>query len=449
MLSAQRAVQWREAIAANITPMLPNRIGRLLACEGAVFEADGFAYPIGTQASIGTAPNLCRAEIVGFRGKRALLSLLSGSSNSLAPGDSVLAINGISAVAVGDAVLGRVLDALGDPIDNGAPLKTAHYWPLAGKPVPILQRGRVIEPFDSGVRAINALLTLGRGQRVALIAGSGVGKSVLMAQILAGAQVDRIVIGLIGERGREIADFLETKLGAAARAKSVVIAAPADEPPAVRLRAAQTATAIAESYRAQGLHVLLMIDSLTRIAHAQREIGLGLGEPPTVKGYPPSVFALIPNLVERAGVDQRNGGAITAIYTVLADGDDVQDPVVDSARAIMDGHIILSRSLAQAQVYPAIDVGQSISRVMPDVVDKPHLGAAAQYRQLWATYAENRDLVLMGAHKAGADPWLDAAIAARPAMLDFLRQPMQDQVGLPVSVAQLCNDYGPIERDAA
>jgi flagellum-specific ATP synthase len=272
--------------------------------------------------------------------------------------------------------------------------------------------------------------------------GTVVGKSVLLGQILAGAAADRIVIGLIGERGREISDFLETKLPPAVRAKSVVVATPADEPALLRVRAAERATAIAEAFRAEGHHVLLLIDSLTRVAHAQREIGLALGEPPALKAYPPSVFSLIPKLVERAGNDAHSGGAITALYTVLADGDDVQDPVVDAVRAIVDGHIILSRSLAEAQVYPAIDIGQSISRVMPDIAATAQMQAAATYRSLWSSYAENRDLVLMGAWKAGADPMLDAAIAARPAMLNFLRQSPDMIVDMAHSTAQLAADYG-------
>jgi flagellum-specific ATP synthase len=262
-----------------------------------------------------------------------------------------------------------------------------------------------------------------------------------MGQMIAGAKVDRIVVALVGERGREVADFLETRLDDAVRSKSVVVAVPADHPPALRLRAAMRATAIAEEYRSRGLDVLLLVDSLTRVAHAQREIGLALGEPPTVKGYPPSALAAIPRLVERAGVSKDSGGAITAVYTVLADGDDLSDPVVDAARSIVDGHIILSRSLAEQGVFPAIDIGHSLSRVMADIVDAEHMTAAAAYRRLWSAWEENRELVLMGAWREGADPVLDAAIARRAEWTGFLVQAMDDRVSLAAARAELIAGY--------
>ena len=293
------------------------------------------------------------------------------------------------------------------------------------------------QAFDTGVRAVNALLTAGVGQRVAIVAGSGVGKSVLMGQMIAGADADVIVVGLIGERSREVSDVLATKLPPEVRRKSVVVAVPADHAPLLRLRAAMRATAIAEDFRARGLKVLLLVDSLTRVAHAQREIGLSLGEPPTVKGYPPSALGLIPKLVERAGADALSGGSITALYTVLADGDDTDDPIVDSARAIVDGHIILSRPLAEQGVYPAIDIGKSLSRVMADIVTPEHARAAAGFRRLWSAFEENRDLILMGAYAPGNDPLIDEAIVRRPELLDFLTQPQLERASHDASIAAL------------
>jgi flagellum-specific ATP synthase len=299
-----------------------------------------------------------------------------------------------------------------------------------------------VHSFDMGVRAVNALFTAGVGQRIAIVAGSGVGKSVLMGQMIAGADADVIVVGLIGERSREVSDFLATKLNGPVRNKSVVVAVPADHPPVLRLRAAMRATAIAEYFRAQGKRVLLLIDSLTRVAHAQREIGLSLGEPPTMKGYPPSALGLIPRLVERAGADSRTGGSITALYTVLADGDDTSDPIVDAARAIVDGHLVLSRSLAEQGVFPAIDVGKSLSRVMADIVQPNHAGAATNFKRLWSVYEENRDLILMGAYREGSDPLLDEAIRRYPEMLEFLKQGQKERVDFNGSVAALQGMFG-------
>ncbi len=469
MLSRARATQMLAQLAAPGWAPAPQMQGRLSTIEGGLLIARGLDAPLGTQLAIcdsspsgsaggdttlaasakgqATGPaggRICLAEIIGFRGAETLATSLTPGAR-LAPGAIVTPLPGGSDVPVGEGLLGRILDPLGVPIDALGPVRAQASWPLRGKPLSPLRRGRVRTAFDCGVRAIDALLRLGRGQRTALIAGSGVGKSVLLGQILDGADADRIVIGLIGERGREISDFVETRLPPAVRAKSVLVAAPADMPPLLRLRAAERATAIAEYFRARGEHVLLLIDSLTRIAHAQREIGLSLGEPPAMKGYPPSVFALIPALAERAGVDSSSGGAITALYTVLADGDDVQDPVVDSARAIMDGHIVLSRSLAEANVYPAIDIGQSISRVMPDLADAGQLNAAACFRRLWSSYAENRDLVLMGAWKAGQDALLDAAIARRPEMLGFLAQAPEEKVPAAAAISALIDQFGDSE----
>lgn len=426
----------------DVTALGPRRVGRLAAFDGQTLEVTGFVQPIGSTARVIDAHGQATlAEVVGFRGDRAMLMGFEGDRAHL-NGARVEPDGFGGSVGVGDGLLGRVIDALGNPLDGRGPISTSARWPLAGRPGNPLHRTRVTKPFDLGVRAVNALLTAGLGQRIALIAGSGVGKSVLLGQMIAGAEADVTVIGLVGERSREVTDFVETKLAGAQRDKSIVVAVPADHPPVLRLRAAMRATAIAEYYRAQGLKVLLLIDSLTRVAHAQREIGLSLGEPPTMKGYPPSALAMVPRLVERAGADVRTGGAITAVYTVLADGDDLDDPIVDTARAIVDGHIVLSRSLAEQGVYPAIDIGRSLSRVMADVTDDQHLAAARNFRRLWSVFEENRDLIMMGAYKAGADPAIDEAIARRQDLLTFVGQGQKQRVDLIDARAHLVAEFG-------
>ncbi|MEQ1508931.1 MAG: FliI/YscN family ATPase [Sphingopyxis sp.] len=415
----------------------PAYIGRLISYDGVMLEATGLNLPVGSGVRIrGRGQGDVLAEIIGFKGDRSLLMTISGNAMP-ACGARVTFDGHASEVDVGPALLGRVIDASGLPLDGLGPVATGQSWPLAGRQVNPLQRGRVVEPLDVGVRSINALLCCGVGQRVAIIAGSGVGKSVLMGQIVSGADADVVVIGMIGERSREVSDFVAQRLGGSARARSIVVAVPADHAPLLRIRAAMRATAIAEYFRASGLRVLLFIDSLTRIAHAQRELGLSLGEPAATKGYPPSAFGLIPRLVERAGNDLVSGGSITAFYTVLADGDDADDPIVDAARAIADGHIMLSRTLAEQSVFPAIDVGKSISRVMHDLTTTAHAEAAARFRQAWSTYEENRDLILMGAYAHGSDDAIDDAIERRPQTLDFLRQPADQLVTFADAVAQL------------
>ncbi len=420
----------------------PRHVGRLVSHDGGMLEVTGFNRPIGTGARILASDGSCaRAEIIGFRGNRAILVPLDEGA-PLNNGARVEPDSAANMVQVGEGLIGRVIDAMGQPLDRKGPILAQGLWPINGVRGNVLDRGRVTEPFDLGVRAVNALLTAGRGQRIAIIAGSGVGKSVLMGQMIAGAEADVVVTGLIGERGREVADFIETKLSGGMMRKSVVVAVPADHPPVLRLRAAARATAIAEYFRSRGLRVLLLIDSLTRCAHAQREIGLSLGEPPAMKGYPPSALALIPRLVERAGVDVRTGGSITALYTVLADGDDTDDPIVDAARAIVDGHIVLSRHLSEQSIFPAIDIGKSLSRVMADVTDEEHMRSAAMYRALWAAYEENRDLILMGAYRPGNDPLIDEAVSRRQEVLDFLRQSAKSQIDIETSVAALNAEFG-------
>jgi flagellum-specific ATP synthase len=331
---------------------------------------------------------------------------------------------------VGDGLLGRVVDSQGQPMDRKGPLAQVHDEPVTRRPINAMDRDPVRTPLDTGVRAINAMLTVGRGQRIGLFAGTGVGKSVLLGMMARYTQADVIVVGLIGERGREVKEFIEDILGPEGLRRAIVVAAPADTPPLMRLQGAAYATAIAERFRDRGQHVLLLMDSLTRYAMAAREIALAIGEPPATKGYPPSVFARLPQLVERAGNAAAGGGSITGFYTVLTEGDDPQDPVADAARAILDGHIVLSRRLAEAGHYPAIDVEASISRVMPAVTSPHQYEAARRFKSVFSRYQRNRDLISVGAYVAGADPALDAAIAAFPQMEGFLQQPMDQSSSL-------------------
>lgn len=420
----------------------PKVSGRLASYDGLLMEAVGLSLPVGTVCEIGGHGDAkVEAEVIGFRNGRTLLMNLGGPA-ALLPRAPVRPVGPPGEAEVGEALLGRVVDGAGRPIDGLGPIRGAGTWPLAGKLQSPLDRGRVLEPLDVGVRAINGLLTIGQGQRVGIMAGSGVGKSVLLGMMVKAAKADVIVIGLIGERSREVADFLETKVAGEARKRSVVVAVPANHSPVLRIRGALRATAIAEAFRDQGKKVLLIMDSLTRVAHAGREIGLALGEPASARGYPPSAIAMLPNLIERAGTDVRTGGSITAIYTVLADGDDGNDPVVDSARSILDGHIVLNRHLAERGVYPAIDIGPSVSRVMTDIAHPDHVHAARVLRRHLATYEENRDLVLMGAYRPGADPAIDAAIAAHPAVMEYIKQAAGETVALNDAIAELTGVFG-------
>ncbi|NYD88695.1 flagellum-specific ATP synthase [Sphingomonas melonis] len=431
-----------ETLAAADFRPTPKVSGRLSSYDGLLMEAVGLSLPVGTICEIGGDGDAkVEAEVIGFRNGRTLLMNLGGPA-ALLPRAPVRPVGPPGEAEVGAALLGRVVDGAGRPIDGLGPIRGAGKWPLAGKLQSPLDRGRVLEPMDVGVRAINGLLTIGQGQRVGIMAGSGVGKSVLLGMMVRAAQADVIVIGLIGERSREVADFLETKVAGAARQRSVVVAVPANHSPVLRIRGALRATAIAEAFRNEGKKVLLIMDSLTRVAHAGREIGLALGEPASARGYPPSAIAMLPNLIERAGTDVRTGGSITAIYTVLADGDDGNDPVVDSARSILDGHIVLNRHLAERGVYPAIDIGPSVSRVMTDIAHADHVHAARVLRRHLATYEENRDLVLMGAYRPGADPAIDAAIAAHPAVMEYIKQGSDETVSLGEAIGELTGVFG-------
>ena len=401
------------------------------------------------------------AEVVGFAGDRLFLMPCS-DIYGLMPGAAVIpqdpqftppalgaahhpwrrAEDRTKHLPVGDALLGRVLDAQGKPLDGLGPLEATQRAPLSNRPLNPIERTPIHEPLDTGVRAINALLTVGRGQRMGLFAGSGVGKSVLLGMMARYTNADVTVVGLIGERGREVKEFIEDILGEEGLKRSVVIAAPADVPPLLRMQGAAYATTIAEDFRNRGLNVLLIMDSLTRYAMAQREIALAIGEPPATKGYPPSVFAKLPQLVERAGNGSSKNpagraGSITAFYTVLTEGDDQQDPIADSARAILDGHIVLTRSLADSGHYPAIDIEQSISRVMHAVVSDEDVRRAKKFKTLLSRYQRNRDLINVGAYAAGSDPILDQAIAVFPLLEQFLQQGMREHVSQADSVAQL------------
>jgi type III secretion protein N (ATPase) len=359
------------------------------------------------------------AEVVGFRGDEAVLMPL-GEPTGIGPDSLVTATGRPLSIAVSERVLGRVLDGLGRPMDGGGPIADAIPWPV-DRPAPDpLARRRVTRPLALGVRALDGLLTVGEGQRIGLFAGSGVGKSTLMGQIARQTEADVNVIALVGERGREVVDFLEESLGPAGRARSVVVCATSDAPSLVRLKAAFVATALAEYFRGQGRRVLFMLDSVTRVARAQREVGLAAGEPPVRQGYPPSVFALLPRLLERTGNDAR--GSITALYTVLVAGGDMEEPIADEVRGILDGHVVLSRDIAVRNHWPAVDVLPSLSRLMTAVADPQHQAAAARLRELLAAYERQRDLILLGAYQRGADPLTDEAIARLDAIRAFLRQ---------------------------
>ena len=396
--------------------------GRVFACDGGLIEVAGLPLPVGSLGLIeNDTGHECLAEVIGFRAGHSLMMLL-GDAMLLRPAARVRALGSPGEVRVGPALLGRAVDALGAPIDGGPTLDLPQAWPLAGRREGALERASVTEAFDCGVRAINALATMGVGQRLGIMAGSGVGKSVLVDTIAGHAIADVTVVALIGERAREVSDFVGRHMSGRQRGGIVVVAVPADHAPNLRLRAAQYASAIAEYFRAQGKRVLLILDSLTRVAHAARELALVLGEPGAARGYPPSALAAITRLVERAGNSARTGGAVTGIYTVLADGDDTNDPVVDTARAILDGHIVLSRELAARGHYPAIDVPASLSRVMDDLVPPEIAAAARRLRALIAARESGRDLVMMGAYRAGGDPLLDTALALSRPIDAFLTQ---------------------------
>ena len=400
-----------------------NYFGKVLSYNGQVIEATSLPGIVGSLCTIcSQTGEEFYGELVGV-GEFKVDILPYDSNLDIRVGDKVLLTETQQEVGVGDALLGRVLDGLGNPLDGLGKIKLSDKKSLNGSRVNPFERQPIKEVLDVGIRNINALLTLGRGQRVGIVAGSGVGKSVLLSMITKSTDADVVVVSLIGERGRELASFTKEILSSHSRDKVVIVAVPADRSPLLRIQGAKRATTIAEYFRDKGKNVLLITDSLTRVAHAQRELGLALGEQPTSRGYPPSVISMIPNLIERTGTSTNNSGSITSIYTILADGDDTTtDPVVDTARAILDGHIVLSRELAQQGIYPAIDVNQSISRLMTDIVSTPHQQNAQMLRKYLSKYNENRDLVLMGGYVQGQDHDLDQALALWPEILKFLQQ---------------------------
>ena len=398
--------------------------GKLVRGIGLTLEAVGCQMPVGSQCLIQTVDGEIEAEVVGFTEHITYL-MPTQAVKGIVPGSRVQPLNREQGLPVGMSLLGRVVDGNGQPLDGLGAIKAEKRVPLTRPPMNPLTRKPIKEPLDVGVRAINSMITVGSGQRMGLFAGSGVGKSVLLGMMTRGTSADVVVVGLVGERGREVKEFIQDILGEEERKKSVVVAAPADTSPLMRLKGCETAVTIAEYFRDKGMNVLLLIDSLTRYAMAQREIALAVGEPPATKGYPPSVFARLPALVERAGNGAENQGSITAFYTVLTEGDDLQDPIADSARAILDGHIVLSRELADSGHYPAIDIEASISRVMPMVVSPEHLQVARRIRQVYSTYQRNRDLISIGAYTRGNDPRIDLSIKAEPAINAFLQQGMQ------------------------
>ena len=467
--AANVGAKWRRYLAdlqtATAEPLPLETQGRLVRVTGLVLEAAGLRVPLGSvceihpdgRAALDAAPPVI-AEVVGFSGDRAYL-MPTGDVHGLSSGALVVprpspvmamklgtarhpwrrTVDRTLHLPVGDGLLGRVVDSQGQPMDRKGPLAQVHDEPVARRPINAMDRDPVRTPLDTGVRAINAMLTVGRGQRIGLFAGTGVGKSVLLGMMARYTAADVIVVGLIGERGREVKEFIEDILGEEGIRRSVVVAAPADAPPLVRMQGANYATVIAEHFRDRGKNVLLLMDSLTRYAMAQREIALAIGEPPATKGYPPSCFAKLPQLVERSGNGRADGGggSITAFYTVLSEGDDPNDPIADAARGILDGHIVLSRELAEAGHYPAIDIERSISRVMTNVAAAPHVEAARRFRQLHARHQKARDLIQLGAYVPGHDAELDLAVRLHEPMTRLLQQNMAEPARLDDSLAFL------------
>lgn len=435
-MSLPMEIPWGEYLESARHGLGYRHVGKVTQVVGLVIEGNGPAVSIGEMCLVipDGAPPL-KAEVVGFRQDAVLLMPL-GSIKGVHPGSLILSQGRAEVIRVGKGLLGRVIGPMGQPLDGRPPPSLSEWAPLQADPINPMRRRRIDAPLDLGVRAVNGLLTVGRGQRLGIFSGSGVGKSTLMGMMARYTGADVAVIGLVGERGREVVEFLEKELGREGLARSVVVVATSDEPPLMRLRAAYVATAAAEYFRRQGKHVLLLMDSITRFAMAQREIGLAAGEPPTSKGYPPSIFMLLPRLLERAGRDQGEG-SITGIYTVLMEGDDIHDPIVDAVRGILDGHVLLSRELAGAGHYPAIDVMGSVSRLMSDVASPRHRELAARIREVLSTYARAEDMINIGAYAHGSNPAIDRALKLIGPIRAFLQQAVETRAGLTESVAAM------------
>jgi flagellum-specific ATP synthase len=417
------------------------RTGKVSQIVGLTIEADGPAVNLGEHCLVKVTDRaeLLSAEVVGFKAGKVLLMPL-GEVAGISPGCEIIATGQNLQVEVGPGLLGRVLDGLGRPIDEKGPLLTGNFYPLQASPPNPLTRKRINTPLAMGIRAIDSLITCGRGQRVGIFAGSGVGKSTLLGMIARNTDADINVIGLIGERGREVRDFLERDLGPEGIARSVVVVATSDQPALVRIKGAMVATAVAEYFRDQGNDVMLMMDSVTRFAIAQREVGLAVGEPPTTRGYTPSVFALLPRLLERSGTSDL--GSITGLYTVLVEGDDMNEPIADAVRSILDGHIVLSRELAHQNHYPAIDILASVSRLMVELVNEGHSRAAGELRSILATYRDNQDLINIGAYSKGSNPGIDKAISMIQTINDFLKQRVDEKVSYADTTSRLIEMIG-------
>jgi flagellum-specific ATP synthase len=430
----QRLTPYRSRLKKSPELVVEGKLSRMV---GLTLEAVGCRSAIGWRCIV-EAPDGERieAEVVGFSGERLYL-MPTGDIRGLEQDCRVIPTGETCVAKVGFGLLGRVIDGSGAPLDGKGLLQTEATMPLIGRSINPLSRKPIEEPLDVGIRAINALASVGRGQRIGLFAGSGVGKSVLLGMMTRYTDADIIIVGLIGERGREVKEFVQKILGEEGLSRAVVVATPADHPPLMRMHGAMLATTIAEYFRDQGLNVLLLIDSLTRYAQAQREIGLAIDEPPATKGYPPSVFAKLPQLVERAGNGDEGEGSITAFYTVLTEGDDQNDPIADAARAILDGHIVLSRSLAESGHFPAIDIEASVSRAMTDVVDNEHVQLARRLKKLYSLYQQNRDMITVGAYQVGSDPRIDEAITMNAAIMEFLQQDMEESVDIVRSLNEL------------
>ncbi|RNA69594.1 flagellar protein export ATPase FliI [Alteribacter keqinensis] len=418
--------------------------GKVTQVAGLMIEARGPQASIGELCYITAGKHPSRkimAEVVGFKDEKVLLMPFDAIQD-IAPGSLVESTRNPLRINIGTALIGKVIDGIGRPLQGGQDIQGCKPYPTDNPPPNPMERPRISAPLSLGIRAVDSLFTVGKGQRMGIFAGSGVGKSTMMAMIAKNSDADVNVIALIGERGREVKEFIERDLGAEGLKKTIVVVATSDQPALMRIKGAMTATAIAEYFRDLGMNVTLMMDSVTRVAMAQREVGLAVGEPPTTKGYTPSVFAVLPRLLERSGTNEH--GTITAFYTVLVDGDDLSEPIADAVRGILDGHLVLDRKLANKGQFPAVNVLKSVSRVMKDIVKENHSHAADKMRNLISVYEESEDLITIGAYKKGSSNSVDEAITLHPVIIDFLKQGNKDLVTFEESVGQLLKTVGKV-----